>query len=41
MHPFIRQATRQDTEKVAEILCEVVRWLEQSGIAMWLPSPAD
>ena len=35
MHPFIRQATRQDTEKVAEILCEVVRWLEQSGIAMW------
>lgn len=35
MRPLIRQATRQDTEKVAEILCEAARWLEQSGMAMW------
>jgi GNAT superfamily N-acetyltransferase len=35
MRPSIRQATRQDTEKVAEILCEAARWLEQSGKAMW------
>ena len=32
MRPFIRQATRQDTEKVAEILCEVVRWLDAEKV---------
>jgi GNAT superfamily N-acetyltransferase len=35
MRPSIWQATRQDTEKVAEILCEAARWLERSGMAMW------
>jgi GNAT superfamily N-acetyltransferase len=33
--PSIRQATQQDTAKVAEILCEAARWLEQSGKTMW------
>jgi hypothetical protein len=33
MRVFIRQTTRQDTEKVAEVLCEAGRWLEQSGMA--------
>ena len=36
MRPFIRQAMRQDTEKVAEVLREAARWLERSGMAMWL-----
>jgi GNAT superfamily N-acetyltransferase len=31
----IRQASRKDIEKVAEILCEAARWLEQSGMPMW------
>jgi len=35
MRPLIRQATRQDTEKVADVLCEAVRWLDQSGMPMW------
>jgi GNAT superfamily N-acetyltransferase len=35
MRPFIRQATPQDTEKVAEILCEAAQWLARSGMAMW------
>ena len=35
MRSSIRQATRQDTETVAEILREAARWLEQSGRAMW------
>jgi GNAT superfamily N-acetyltransferase len=35
MRVFIHQATRHDTERVAEVLCEAARWLEQSGIAMW------
>src|SRR5690242_3576491 len=33
--PSIRQATQQDTRKVAEILCEAATWLEQSGRVMW------
>jgi GNAT superfamily N-acetyltransferase len=35
MRPLIRQATPQDTEKVADILREAARWLEQSGSMMW------
>jgi len=35
MRAVIRQATRSDTEKVAEILCEAARWLDESGMAMW------
>jgi GNAT superfamily N-acetyltransferase len=35
MHPSIRQATRQDTEKVAEILCEAAHWLKQRDMGMW------
>src|SRR5688572_3881432 len=35
MRPIIRQATPHDTEKIAEILCEAARWLEQSGMKMW------
>ena len=35
MRPFIRQATRQDTEKVADVLREAARWLQRSEMAMW------
>jgi GNAT superfamily N-acetyltransferase len=35
MHPSIRQATRQDTKKIADILVEAARWLEQGGMVMW------
>jgi GNAT superfamily N-acetyltransferase len=35
MRPSIRQATPQDTENVADVLCEAARWLEQSGMTMW------
>ncbi|HXC36035.1 MAG TPA: GNAT family N-acetyltransferase [Candidatus Acidoferrales bacterium] len=35
MHLSIRQAAKQDTDKVAEILREAAHWLEQSGKAMW------
>ena len=35
MVPSIRQATRQDTERVADVLYEAVRWLEKSGTTMW------
>ena len=35
MHPSIRQARWQDTEKVAAVLGEAVRWLEQTGQPMW------
>jgi len=35
MRPSIRQATRQDAERVANVLCEAARWLEQSGMPMW------
>jgi GNAT superfamily N-acetyltransferase len=35
MRPFIRQATRQDTEKVADVLREAARWLQRSDMAMW------
>ncbi len=31
----VRQATRQDIEKVAKVLREAARWLEQSGKPMW------
>src|SRR3954468_23429150 len=35
MAPSVRQATREDTEKVAEVLCEAAQWLAQSGMPMW------
>lgn len=35
MSPTIRQATQQDTDQVADVLCEAARWLEESGMAMW------
>jgi GNAT superfamily N-acetyltransferase len=35
MHPSIRQAKRQDTGMVAEILSEAAHWLEENGMAMW------
>jgi GNAT superfamily N-acetyltransferase len=35
MKPSIRQATRQDIEKVAGILGEAARWLEQRDMSMW------
>src|SRR5688572_17035861 len=35
MRPTIRPATPQETEKIAEILCEAARWLEQGGMRMW------
>jgi GNAT superfamily N-acetyltransferase len=31
----VRQATPQDIDKVADILWEAARWLEQSGMPMW------
>jgi GNAT superfamily N-acetyltransferase len=35
MHSSIRQATPEDTGKVAEVLSEAARWLEQTGKLMW------
>jgi GNAT superfamily N-acetyltransferase len=35
MHPSIRPATHQDIEKVADILCEAARWLEQRDMSIW------
>jgi GNAT superfamily N-acetyltransferase len=35
IRPFIRQATRQDTEKIADVLREAARWLQRSDKAMW------
>ena len=35
MHPSVRQAMREDTEIVADILGEAARWLEKSGMGMW------
>src|ERR1043165_3509689 len=35
MSPVIRQATGDDTTKIADILLEAARWLEQSGERMW------
>lgn len=35
MHASIRQATREDTKIVAEILSEAAHWLEQNGMVMW------
>ena len=35
MHISIRQATRLDTDEVAQILCGAALWLEQRGMAMW------
>jgi GNAT superfamily N-acetyltransferase len=38
LHPHIRQATANDVELVAEILCEAAHWLEQKGEGMWKDS---
>jgi GNAT superfamily N-acetyltransferase len=35
MQLFIRQATAQDIDAMAEILEEAVRWLEEQGMPMW------
>ncbi|HEV2328748.1 MAG TPA: hypothetical protein VGY56_08175 [Verrucomicrobiae bacterium] len=35
MEMSIRQATTQDTGKVAKILREAAQWLEANGKAMW------
>jgi hypothetical protein len=35
MRLSIRQAKARDLDKVAGILREVARWLEESGMAMW------
>jgi GNAT superfamily N-acetyltransferase len=35
MQPSIRPAMRQDIEKVADILGEAARWLEQRDMSMW------
>lgn len=35
MRPIIRQATRHDAEKVADVLREAAQWLEQNGMPMW------
>ena len=32
---FIRQSTRQDTERVADVLRKAARWLQRSGMAVW------
>ena len=35
MHLSIRPATRQDIQRVADILGEAARWLEQRDMSMW------
>jgi GNAT superfamily N-acetyltransferase len=35
MPTTIRQAIPEDTNTIAEILCEAAHWLEQSGMRMW------
>jgi GNAT superfamily N-acetyltransferase len=35
MHPSIRQAKPPDADKVADILREAARWLEQGSLSMW------
>jgi GNAT superfamily N-acetyltransferase len=35
MQLSIRQATREDIESVADVLCEAARWLEQRDMSMW------
>jgi GNAT superfamily N-acetyltransferase len=35
MRPSIRQADHEDIERVAQVLSEAARWLEQRGMSMW------